>query len=166
MRWNCTRPVPPSTFASAEGEAVNHKSHCVLVAASLLVSSDSNCGVAVTPTRGQKPTQAEKLPRVERLPKGGTPPAEEAHEAGDGLEKPANIAVEGYASARYVYGEVEDLGRGEIAGYIYQPGRGRTYVYGEAAPTVGLIYAYDNEGKRYVLSMKKGADDNRGRGRR
>jgi hypothetical protein len=120
----------------------------MLVAASvsLLMAPDGHGGVEVT-TRGLKPPQAEKLPE------------ERAQEEGEGVEKPANIAVEGYTSARYVYGEMEDLGRGEVAGYIYQPGRGRTYVYGEAAPTVGLIYAYDNEGKRYVLSMKKKGEE-------
>jgi hypothetical protein len=130
---------------------VKKKSQCMLVAASvsLMLAPDGHSGVDVT-TRGLKPPQAENLPEDRGQ-----------EEAGDGTEKPGNIAVEGYTSARYVYGEMEDMGRGEVAGYIYQPGRGRTYVYGEAAPTVGLIYAYDNEGKRYVLSMKKKAEEAR-----
>lgn len=122
----------------------------MLVAASvsLLMAPNGQGGVEVT-TRGLKPPQAEKLPEA-RVQDDAEP-----------LEKSSGIAVEGYTSARYVYGEMEDMGRGEVAGYIYQPGRGKTYVYGEAAPSVGLIYAYDNEGKRYVLSMKKKAEEAR-----
>jgi len=106
-----------------------------------LLSTTGYGGVTVNP-RGFKVPMGEMKEE---------PPAGEEPEAGIGRR---NIPVEGYAgSARFVYGDVEEMGNGEIAGYIYRPGLGRTYVYGESVPSQGMIVAYDQKGTRYLLKQ-------------
>ncbi|ADE14851.1 hypothetical protein Nhal_1727 [Nitrosococcus halophilus Nc 4] len=65
------------------------------------------------------------------------------------------VEVAGYGDSRYVYGQLQILGRGEVAGYLYQNASRQIYVVGEIVGSKRFLVR-DTAGVIYRLRETKG----------